>query len=305
MTLETLPSRAAAAGRAPTIKRRRWWLAAILSLMVPGLGQLYAICPKRAAWMLAVVTAIHVSLGLILGYVPPVRLETIVAVAILALLIIVIRLYSAVDAAVIVWYGGAPALRSYNRFWVYCAILVGWTAASHFGLAGAQANGLLWQPYVIVGESMAPTLHGGECALGAAGYYRSHVPVAGEVVVVALDDGRRALSRIVAGPGARVAVSGGELAIDGRPVPRQPVAGARGTYRETLPGGASYEIHSAESSAALLPVEVPAGHYLVVGDNRDNATPRLGPRAALDDRMSILIFSRDRARFGSRLGPPA
>ena len=305
MTLETVPTLATTVGRAPAIKRRRWWLAAILSLMVPGLGQLYAICPKRAAWMLAVVTAIHVSLGLILGYVPPVRLETIVAVAILALLIIVIRLYSAVDAAVIVWYGGAPALRSYNRLWVYCAILVGWTAASHFGLAGARANGLLWRPYVIVGESMAPTLHAGECALGAAGYYRTHVPVAGEVVVVALDDGRRVLSRIVAGPGTRVAVSNGELAIGDRPAPRQPVDVARGTYRETLPDGARYEIHSTRSSASLLPADVPAGHYLVVGDNRDIATPRIVPRAALIDRMAVLIFSRERARFGSRLGPPA
>jgi signal peptidase I len=304
MTLGTASSIAAAAAPSPIAKRRRWWLAAILSLLVPGLGQLYAICPKRAAWMLAVVTAIHVSLGLILGYVPPVRLETIVAAAVLALLIIVIRLYSAVDAAVIAWFGGTPELRSYNRLSVYLVILVGWTAASHFGLAGARANGLLWQPYVIVGESMAPTLLAGERALGSAGYFRDHAPKLGEVAVVARDNGGKALSRIVAGPGAIVALADGQLSIAGRPVARETVDAAVGLYRETLPDGASYLVHaSAPPAFALSSTSVPANHYLVVGDNRDIATARIVSAAELLDRVSMVVYSRDTARIGKTIGP--
>jgi signal peptidase I len=303
MTLETAPSLMTADTRPPIAKRRRWWLAAILSIFVPGLGQLYAICPKRAAWMLAVVTAIHVSLGLILGYVPPVRLETIIAAAVLALLIVVIRLYSAVDAAVIAWTGGTPELRSYNRLSVYLLILFGWTAASHFGLAGARSNGLVWQPYVVTGESMAPTLRAGDSALGCAGYYRDHAPTPGEVAVVALADGGKALSRVIAGPGAEVALSDGRLEVDGHAVARETVDAAAGLYRETLPQGAHYLVHAAAPAVNLATIKVPANNYLVVGDNRDLATARIVPAAELLDRVSIILYSRDTARIGNMVGP--
>jgi len=305
MTLESASSLGTIDKQPRTARRRRWWLAAILSLMVPGLGQLYAICPKRAAWMLAVVTAIHVSLGLILGYEPPDRSETVAAVAILALLIIVIRLYSAADAAFISWYGGTPELRPYNRFSVYLVILVGWTAASHFGLAGARTNGLLWQPYAIVGANMTPTLSPGEGALGWSGYYRDHAPEPGEVALVALESGRKSLYRIVAGPGQRIALTRGEIELDGRVVPREAVDADAGIYREALPDGAHYLVHAtaATSSFTLAPTVLPEDSYLVVGDNRDLPTARIVSAAALEGRAYFVIFSRDAARIGTALGP--
>ena len=304
MTLETAPSLSTAGTRPPIARRRRWWLAAILSLLVPGLGQLYAICPKRAAWMLAVVTAIHVSLGLILGYVPPVRIETIIAVAVLALLIIVIRLYSAVDAAVIAWTGGTPELRSYNRLSVYLAIFVGWTAASHFGLAGARSNGLLWQSYVVAGESMAPTLHAGEQALLCSGYYRDHAPAPGEVAVVVLADGSKILTRVIAGPGASIALSGGRIEIDGRALAHETMDAATGLYRETLPNGTRFLVHaSAPPVFALASTQLSADRYLIVNDNRDVASARIVPATALVDRVSMIVYSRDAARIGNMVGP--
>lgn len=87
---------------------------------------------------------------------------------------------------------------------------------------------------------------------------------------------------------------------DGRPVCRYP------RYRETLPGGRSYEILDLaptpqDNSAVIL---VPEGHLFLMGDNRDNsmdsrfpAIPGQGiglvPEANLVGQAKVMMFSTD------------
>jgi signal peptidase I len=95
---------------------------------------------------------------------------------------------------------------------------------------------------------------------------------------------------VVGLPGDRLQVKGGQLHINGRPVLREPMPELYGIgmdvcgtgpdkpvkrWRERLPNGVTHETLDCvengfyDSTPEYL---VPAGHYFMLGDNRDNST---------------------------------
>jgi signal peptidase I len=142
------------------------------------------------------------------------------------------------------------------------------------------------------------------------------------------------VKRLIGLPGDRVQMRGGQLYLNGRAVPKVRVAdwlmpvtpnspcryGGRDRapsleggervcryprYRETLPGGRSYEVlDQIEGVADDTPVyTVPAGHYFMMGDNRDDSADSrfsleqkgvgLLPRDYVIGRAMIAFFSTD------------
>ncbi len=141
------------------------------------------------------------------------------------------------------------------------------------------------------------------------------------------------IKRVIGLPGDTVQMSGGVLILNGQPVPKQRIAdfevavkpnthcrsvqflakNADGTdvcryprYRETLPGGRSYEVLDLGPFAQddTAPVVVPEGTLFLMGDNRDNsedsrfpATPGGGiglvPQDNLVGRATVMMFSTD------------
>jgi signal peptidase I len=165
----------------------------------------------------------------------------------------------------------------------------------------------------------------------------SRLPERGDVVVFRPVGGADDfVKRVIGLPGDTVEVRNGSLILNGRPVPRgdmepleipvsantpcRVVAGAtpmiRGTgekrtcvyptYRETLPGGASYKVIDQVDSALadnFPATTVPAGKLFLMGDNRDDSldsrfTPAEGgigfvPIENLVGRASIAFWSTD------------
>ena len=117
---------------------------------------------------------------------------------------------------------------------------------------------------------------------------------AGAVISYQTGAGGDHLMRVVAAAGQRIAVVAGVPVIDGVAARQEPLAdvempakdagpmaGCDGAdtcaiarFRETLPGGASYEVLDAGPGSMtddMAEVTVPPGHVFVMGDHRDNA----------------------------------
>ena len=178
-------------------------------------------------------------------------------------------------------------------------------------------------PFSIPSGSMLPTLYIGDYLAVAKwpyGYSRYSFPFAfppfdgrifgrlphrGDVVVFRHpDENADLIKRVIGIPGDMVAVHGGKLILNGRPVPRQPLPAAKvavsanspcrtvppaaptvamasghayclyNAYREMLPGGPSYTVlDQLEAGPAdeFPAIQVPAGHVFLMGDNRDDS----------------------------------
>jgi signal peptidase I len=132
---------------------------------------------------------------------------------------------------------------------------------------------------------MKPTLVAGANVV-AMTYKKGTEPQYGDVVLFRVPRNPTAtyIFRVVGMPGDRVQVSGGHLYINDQPVERQRIEDFVETedgrtsrvkrWRETLPNGVSHDTLDLVESGFYdnTPVyDVPAEHYFVMGDNRDNA----------------------------------
>jgi len=172
---------------------------------------------------------------------------------------------------------------------------------------------LLLQPFTIPSASMEPTLFQGDYIIVskfAYGYSRHSLPFSpplfsgrllarqpqrGDVVVFKLprDTHVDYIKRLIGLPGDRIQVKGGVVYLNGKALPREELAPATELtpfgfprqverYKETLPGGKSYVTYSYGSDADVDNTGVyvvPAGHYFMMGDNRDNSQDSRFPEA--------------------------
>jgi len=165
----------------------------------------------------------------------------------------------------------------------------------------------LYQPFNIPARSMAPTLLEGDflfVSKFAYGYTRyslplsprlfsgrifSSAPARGDVAVFRLpkDDSVDYVKRVVGLPGDRIQMKEGVLYINDTAAKRERLpdyvdddgCGTDNTrtkrWRETLPNGVSYETLDCVDNGFYdnTPVyTVPANHFFLMGDNRDNST---------------------------------
>lgn len=164
------------------------------------------------------------------------------------------------------------------------------------------AAGNLYQPTVVVGSSMAPTLKNGRIIAVDRTYYKANRPKRGEVVVFSRD-GVTYVKRVYRGPGEAVHYIGDD-----------------GTWMGAVRESRAEELRRAyaggRSRFKVKTMQVPEDSVFVLGDNYNSSedSRELGPIAISDligrarlevDQTTSLSFELAPKRRGRRAEPPA
>lgn len=293
----------------PGHARRIPWLAALLSLVAPGLGQLYNGDLRRAAGF----AALYVLWGVLM--LSPVAATPMGFVAVV-LLATVVYFLAVTDAFYMARRHGAIRLGRINRWYVYVAyplLLFG------FDSAMTPIRGI--EVFSTAGNDNLPTLQAGDYIVAKGGGLGPVHAVRGDLVIFESpwEEGARYIRRLIALPGERVQMIRGRLHIDGRLVQREAVADATGAtgksggteYVETLRNGRHFNILETDDTAGPFndtpEFLVPPGHFFALGDNRDVAkdsrNPEVGfiPLAAIERKAAFVLWAADWNRIGMRL----
>lgn len=308
--------------------RRRPWLAAVLSLLAPGLGHLYAGFVRQAFFVVAAWGAVGAAIVWLYITAFDSAFRFWLATAILVAAYVVVPAHAAVVAR-----SGAPIpLGRALRIVVYIVWLVAFSEVASRSAAWVRAD--LSEPFRVPSSAMYPTLQVGDHFFADKHPYADSEPQRGDVVVfeVARDGSQifpadmrpdlpreRFVRRIVGLPGDLLGFSAAGVSLSGEPVAITAAGSGRDhgreldLYTETI----GVRTHAVARDPAirrppLHEVVVPAGRYFTMGDNRDHSTDSRYwgtiARADIVARASHLYFASDPesgdvawVRIGSRV----
>jgi signal peptidase I len=283
-------------------------VAALVSFFVPGLGHVYAGRPGRG--IVVALAGLTWGMGiLLLVMLVPVRSIRIPLILLLP-----------VGVAMVMWDAARITrpvrkryvLQPYNRWYVYLIVI----CASSIVGAVVKAEILRWvaHPYSLPATSMEPTLLQGDYVMASP---RPPATVRRGDVVVYGDADESYVHRVAAVPGDVVGMRKKVLWLNGRPVREpyavhidpvgNPAADEMGWQRAFLADPAAARAYT-PTRDDWGPLRVPAGRYLLLGDNRDNSYDgRLKgfvPREAITGQPVWIYFSRapDGSIRWSRIG---
>lgn len=232
-------------------KPRRPWLAALLSLLVWPLGQVYAGRLRRSLllWFAGVCFFFALTFGAVslpLG---------VVGCWLLCLSILAFRLYLAVDAYVVARQNRYAPMRRYQRWWVYVLFLILFYSSQETLVYLNRS--FIGEAFVIPTRSMAPTILAGERILVDKLSYRlDHIQRNDLVVFFSEGPGSPLyVQRVIGLPGEEIEVKNERVFINGA-VWDDPHA----VFDKREPPW--------EPLANSARVKLPPHHYYLLGDNR-------------------------------------
>lgn len=267
---------------------RHIWFAVLLSLIMPGLGQIY--CGKLARGL--VFTFLNIlPMPIIIGLFAVSRSSLLMPMVVtLILLGGLVQLIAIIDSALLAHHAKGYVLKDYNRPIVYVLLLVLITT----GCAGSAfyLREQLLEAFRTPTADNYPTIIPGDRFIANKIAYKSVDPKRGDLIVFLNPGDRRInyIKRVAAVAGQTVEIKDGELYINDQKLPRQklpqsvldnirikiqgnPLDGD--VFLETN-GETKYKIFLAKlphdkMASDFAKITVPEHHCFVLGDNRNNS----------------------------------
>lgn len=253
-------------------KQRKPLVAFLLSLLLPGLGQVYNGQVRKAI----------ICFGLLL-FIPFILGATHAATFFYGLLVaftieLIIRIYVIADAVIYAARQKEYIPRKYNTWYYHLLIAIGMLVIlSVFDISARLGIKTFSMPT----GSNEPTFQVGDWLVADLHAYRNATPAYGDIVIFSKADGEIYTFRVVGLPGDTVEVADDVVKINGKLCSAKLIREVAGDepaeeFEEELPNGHKHLIRklkdpdrrqAANTGAAIVP---PAAYFLL-GDNRDNA----------------------------------
>lgn len=289
----------------PTIiatKPRNGFIAFLLSLLLPGLGQVYNGQPKKAAAFFGLLFLFLLIFGLTHG--------TTLFYGLLTLFIIevTLRIYIIIDGVKNAIRQKDYVLKPYNTWYYHLLIAIGMLVI----LMACDISTILGtQTFKNSTTSNNPTLQVGDCLVADMRAYKNNEPNYGDIVVYSRPDGQIYTFRVVGLPNDNIELVDNIVSINGKPVKAtfikelinddMPVA----EFEEELPNGHKHLIYKFKQPydsimTNIKNIVVPSGSYYLLGDNRDNAADSRYEGFISKDRIKGRIIYSYWGRTGTK-----
>ncbi|TET94698.1 MAG: signal peptidase I [Candidatus Zixiibacteriota bacterium] len=246
--------------------KRKPWLAGILNIILPGLGQLYCGRPLRGlALLLTTVLVLNVSIAIIV-FVEGRPFNVILPI----MLVLVMWLFLLINGILTARHIGTNySLRTYNKWYFYVLLIIAWA------LVAGKLSPVFgeYEAFRHPSQSMENTILVGDYFLADMSAFRSTDPQPFDLVVFIypVDNETKYIKRCVAGPGETVEIRDKTLFVNGvevtepdgvKYIDRTP--DGQQVIQPRRPGGR-------DSRDNFGPFIVPRNRYFMMGDNRDNS----------------------------------
>ena len=273
----------------------RPWLAGLLQIVTPGLGNLYSGRPLRGLILHVAVQGIWFFLALALLWLPwPANFLIPAAAAIVVTIFVVFDGVRCARALL----PDFPLAR-YNRWYVYIlvAAVLAVVVAPERVLVGSPTRAYVIQAFPADTSSMEPTVLIGDHVLVDKSAYAFSEPKRGDIAFYRSMEHPQTIfmKRIVGMPGETIEIRNREVFINGKKIDepyvqflRPPTDGSF-TYGRFRGNGFNGDL--------VPPTVIPADAYFLLGDNRDNSNDSrfMGPvqRQQLLGKAKTIYFSSD------------
>jgi signal peptidase I len=270
-------------------KHRRWWLAGLLSFLVPGLGQVYNGQATKGLFFYFVLSTWGGLLFSLVYYIMKYPMSG-VALGFLSLLFVtslsayLLVIFESIRTA---WIAGdAHALQPYNKWYVYLIVIIVVSAVSQSATLAFRDNVL--KAYTIPSRSMQPTLEPGDYVISNQVFYRYNNPKRGDLIIFKYPRNEKIefIKRLVGCPGDTIDVIDNAVYINGKKSEEPYAINEPPTLKKNEP------------LKTFGPFIVPENEYFVLGDNRNNSEDSrvwgTVKRDNIEGKVIFIYFSWDR-----------
>lgn len=273
---------------------RNPYVAFVLSLLLPGLGQVYNGQIKKAIIFLGLELVMHFLFGITRGATSFYGLSSLLVVS------IAFRIFIAIDAAKNAKRQADYILKPYNTWYYHLLIAIGVIVVLNI-YSTSRLLGI--KTFKVSSGSNDPTVRYGDCVVADTKVYKNKEPEYGDIVTYQKQSGEIYCFRVVGKPNDKLDIIDNIVSINGKQSSvrfikdtisyETPVA----EFEEILPNGRKHLIYKVKGrfvgeKSNLKGIVVPPNSFYLLGDSRDNAVDsRYGGSIQKNKIIGQIIYS--------------
>ncbi len=264
------------------LKKRKPILALVLSLVTPGLGQIYNGQLKKGVSYLVAFLLAYIACSFLLA--------KFYGLILYLLILIGFFIFIAIDTVRDARRLKVIELKSYNKWYVYLIIFFLSNVAA-IPLLGSAIRNNVAQAYEIPSSGMEPTLLVGDCLIVGRRIYKSHKPQRGDIIIFEFpkDPSKDFIKRVVGLEGEKVELINNKIYVNDK-------------LLDDRWGHFTTGYHPADTFG---PVIVPKDSLFVLGDNRNNSEDSrfwgFLDIKKVKGKALYLYWAKDKSRIGMEL----